>query len=108
VAAQPALIGGDQPGRFLAAMLERVHAEVGDIRGFVVVMDAEDAAHGGSPLPWGADGGDKLVDLRGMAYLFRACHDFSGAMRKASTRNGTTGLLSACVTLTAWPPIANL
>ena len=36
------------PGFVLAAVLERVHAEVRDVGRFVMIVDAEDAAHGAS------------------------------------------------------------
>ena len=36
-------VAGDDAGGFLAAMLERVEAEVGELRGFFVAEDAEDA-----------------------------------------------------------------
>jgi hypothetical protein len=47
VAAQ-ALVAGDQPGGLLAAVLQGVQAQVGQVGGLVVTMDAEDATHGPS------------------------------------------------------------
>ena len=44
----------DQPGRLLSPMLERMHAEIGDVRRLVMAMDAEDTAHG-AHLPWRCD-----------------------------------------------------
>ena len=39
-------VGGDDAGRLLPAMLQRVQPEVGDVGGLGVTVDAEDAAHG--------------------------------------------------------------
>ena len=38
------VVGGDDAGRLLAAVLERVQAEVGEVGRLVVPEDAEDAA----------------------------------------------------------------
>ena len=54
VAAQPAVLRGDQPGRLLAPVLQRVQAQIRDVGRLVVSVDAEDAAHG-AHLPRGAD-----------------------------------------------------
>ena len=43
--AQLAVGKRDQAGRLLPAMLQRVEPQVRDVGGFVVMMDAKDAAH---------------------------------------------------------------
>ena len=44
--AQLVTVGRDDAGRLLAAMLERVQAEVGEIRRLRVSVDSDDPAHG--------------------------------------------------------------
>ena len=40
------VVGGDQPGGLLPAVLEGMHAQVRDVGRFVVAVDAEHPAHG--------------------------------------------------------------
>jgi hypothetical protein len=47
MAPQDAPLRGHQAGRLLAAMLKGVQAEIRDVRGFVVTVDAEHPAHAG-------------------------------------------------------------
>ena len=42
---EPLAVGGDDAGRFLPAVLQRVQAEVGDVGRLGVAVDADDAAH---------------------------------------------------------------
>ena len=42
-------VGGDDAGRLLPAMLQRVQPEVGDVRGLGMAVDADDAAHSVKP-----------------------------------------------------------
>jgi hypothetical protein len=54
MALQPAIVCRDQAGRLLAAVLEGVQAKIGEVRRFVMSMDAEDTAHG-AHLAWRCD-----------------------------------------------------
>jgi hypothetical protein len=40
------VIGGDNPGTLLTAMLKGIEAQIGEIRRFKMIINTKDAAHG--------------------------------------------------------------
>ena len=64
------------PGRLLAAMLERVQAQVGDVRGLVMAVDTKDTAHGA--FAYHAAGDVQRWDATRLAQA--ACAEVSGKL----------------------------
>lgn len=62
----------DDSAAFLAAMLERVESEVGDVRGFIMTRDCKDAA--------------RIVKPIGLTFFQQRCVFFFGESRKQLDR----------------------